>query len=591
MVPAGLTAVLALLAPHASDAFATGSVTVAGETYAYRLLSPERVEPDRLYPVVLFLHGASERGDDNEAQLAHFPARMAEPVMRARYPCFVVAPQCRADERWVDAPWSETESRPLTLEPTAMLRQAVAALDDVLATQPVDRDRVYLTGLSMGGFGAWELGCRDPERFAAVVPICGGGDERWAHRLAGVPVWAWHGAADDTVPPVRSRAMIAAIRAAGGKPRLAELAGVGHDAWTAAYGAGGVLPWLFAQRRGDPTSVTFERGATGPLVVEEPPSLARDACFVNHNDRGDPARRLRVTGALEGGATLRIAGLSEGGVELAADSRRRFSGPVIVESGRLIVAHDGALGSATPTTLRRGAVVHVAAGVELTEPFVVEGRARLELGGFARLGGELLVRRGGLLRVEASGAVPRLEGRLWGVGDVTWNGGVAAIAGRDPNLLSGRFELRGGTLALEKPEGVLAIGAELVLGGGEETAILRWGASHQVADGARVNARAAVLELGAHAERLGPLSVLGDVVVVLEEGADLRFADSRAADWSDGKLVIVGWIEGKTRVGFGRGARALTPAQLAQVGFRDAEHTSVLHPAALTQGGELVPAR
>ena len=100
---------------------------------------------------------------------------------------------------------------------------------------PSTRTRLYLTGLSMGGYGSWDLGTRLADRWAAVAPICGGGDELYADRLAGVPVWAWHGDADDVVPVRKSRTMIDAIRRAGGEPRYTELAGVGHDSWTPAY--------------------------------------------------------------------------------------------------------------------------------------------------------------------------------------------------------------------------------------------------------------------------------------------------------------------------------------------------------------------
>jgi predicted peptidase len=112
----------------------------------------------------------------------------------------------------------------------------------------VDEKRIYLTGLSMGGYGAWELAMRQPTRFAALAPICGGGDESQAAILKDIPVWAWHGDADPAVPVERSRRMIEAIKTAGGKPRYSELPGVGHDSWTPAYTrADGVVPWLFEQ--------------------------------------------------------------------------------------------------------------------------------------------------------------------------------------------------------------------------------------------------------------------------------------------------------------------------------------------------------
>jgi predicted peptidase len=217
--------------------------------FRYRLLRPATVEPGKTYPIVLFLHGAGERGSDNLAQLKYLPTWLAEPEWRERYPCYVVAPQCRADHRWAPYDWSDKQSSPLAPEPTGDLAAAVAAVDAVLAAEPIDPARIYLTGLSMGGYGAWELAARMPQRFAAVAPICGGGDEAQARKLVGLPIWCFHGADDKVVPVARSRSMVAAIKAAGGEPKYTELPGVGHDSWTPAYRESGLLDWLFQQRR------------------------------------------------------------------------------------------------------------------------------------------------------------------------------------------------------------------------------------------------------------------------------------------------------------------------------------------------------
>ncbi len=217
--------------------------------FRYRLLRPEPLPADGRHPLVLFLHGAGERGSDNLKQLKYLPTWLAEPALRRRHPCFVLAPQCRMDERWVDVSWADGHSTPQAAAPTADLAAAVAALEDVLAREPVDPSRIYLTGLSMGGFGTWDLAARMPERFAAILPVCGGGDERVAARIARLPTWCFHGDADRAVPVERSRIMIGAVQAAGGRPIYSELAGVGHDSWTPAYRDAFVLDWLFAQRR------------------------------------------------------------------------------------------------------------------------------------------------------------------------------------------------------------------------------------------------------------------------------------------------------------------------------------------------------
>ncbi len=221
--------------------------------FRYRLLRPEPGTGDgqeaARHPLVLFLHGAGERGSDNAKQLKYLPTWLAEPAVRRRHPCFVLAPQCRMDERWVDVSWADKKSPPQLATPTADLAAAIRALEETIARERVDLDRIYLTGLSMGGFGTWDLATRMPERFAAILPICGGGDEGVAARIVRLPTWSFHGDADRVVSVERSRSMIEAVRAAGGRPIYSELAGVGHDSWTPAYRDGFVLDWLFSQRR------------------------------------------------------------------------------------------------------------------------------------------------------------------------------------------------------------------------------------------------------------------------------------------------------------------------------------------------------
>ena len=148
------------------------------EPFKYRLLKPEKIEPGKKYPVVLFLHGAGERGSDNRNQLQYMPEWMATSENRAKYPCFLIAPQCRNDKKWANVSWAAKASTDLPDEPSDQAKVALAALDHVMKEYPVDENRVYLTGLSMGGYGSWDLAERMPERFAAVVPVCGGGDEK-----------------------------------------------------------------------------------------------------------------------------------------------------------------------------------------------------------------------------------------------------------------------------------------------------------------------------------------------------------------------------------------------------------------------------
>lgn len=220
------------------------------ETFHYLLLPPNSVEPGKQYPLVLFLHGAGERGEDNRIQTAHFPTLFVDETFRSRFPCFLVAPQCRKDQRWTQTSWEDTSSPSSKGATTAQMDVAVKALLTTLDEHPVDRSRIYLTGLSMGGYGSWDLSVRKPDWFAAIAPVCGGGDVDLAHRIATSPVWAYHGDADSVVPVRRSRDMIDAIRQSGGIPRYTEVPARGHDSWVPAYNDNNnhLLTWMFQQR-------------------------------------------------------------------------------------------------------------------------------------------------------------------------------------------------------------------------------------------------------------------------------------------------------------------------------------------------------
>lgn len=215
----------------------------------YRLMSPEADRPGEKYPLVLFLHGAGERGSDNVKQLLYLPEVLSREENRERYACYALVPQCPDNRRWVEVPWDAVETTPQGDASPAM-RLVLEMLDEVLHAWPIDPQRVYLTGMSMGGYGAWDLASRRPATFAALAPLCGGGDEAQAGKFKSLPIWAVHGEKDAAVPAVRSRRMIEAVRHAGGKPKYSELPGVGHNCWSQAYAPEfGLLDWMFRQRR------------------------------------------------------------------------------------------------------------------------------------------------------------------------------------------------------------------------------------------------------------------------------------------------------------------------------------------------------
>ena len=240
--------------------FVSSTVTIeadnANRTYPYRLLIPSH--DDSKLPLIVFLHGAGERGHDNKSQLVYLPQRVISEAHFRDKPCYLLALQCPTNEQW--APY-DADDEPLG-KPSPSIRAVMAAMQEVIEERNVDPSRIYLTGLSMGGYGSWDLAARHPEWFAAVVPVCGGGRPNTAPRLIDVPIWAFHGTDDHDVAEAESLAMIEAIRSAGGTPAYTALQGVGHDSWHYAYGPRGAIEWMFAQK--NPHTTAFP----GPGVGE-----------------------------------------------------------------------------------------------------------------------------------------------------------------------------------------------------------------------------------------------------------------------------------------------------------------------------------
>lgn len=194
----------------------------------YLLFLPQGYkESKQSWPLMLFLHGSGESGTNLAKVKAHGPPKIVE--SKPDFPFILVSPQ---------SPGRGWNIKTLT-----------ALLDDVIGNYRVDTSRIYLTGLSMGGFGTWSLAAAHPEKFAAIVPICGGGKPEDAKKLAALPIWVFHGAKDPTVPVERSREMVAAIRAAGGNVKYTEYPEAKHDCWTATYNNPEPYTWLLAQKR------------------------------------------------------------------------------------------------------------------------------------------------------------------------------------------------------------------------------------------------------------------------------------------------------------------------------------------------------
>ena len=219
-----------------------------GGKLPYRLLKPKDYDVKKKYPLVVFLHGAGERGTDNNAQLVHGMADFADDKIMEKYPALVIAPQCPEGKQWVEVPWTADEHR-MPEQPSMPLRQTLELIAALQREFPIDSTRIYITGLSMGGFGVWDAIQRHPDLFAAAAPVCSGGDATLARKIKDVPVWAFHGDEDGVVKVRRSRDMISALKEAGGSPKYTEYKGAGHDSWAATYRDPELYAWLFAQKR------------------------------------------------------------------------------------------------------------------------------------------------------------------------------------------------------------------------------------------------------------------------------------------------------------------------------------------------------
>ncbi|MFT4156301.1 prolyl oligopeptidase family serine peptidase [Parafilimonas sp.] len=224
-------------------------ISDTGDTLNYRLLFPD-ADPGRKYPLVIFLHGSGERGSDNDAQLKWGVMNFATDEMMSLHPAFIIAPQCPAGMTWSN--FNRTNaSRAMTLLPTPSkpMELVIALIQQMKKNESIDTSRIYITGLSMGGFGTFDAIERYPHLFAAAMPVCGGGDTSRAASIAHIPVWIAHGSEDATVNPQFSVDMLQALMQAGAHPGFSMYPETGHFSWLAAYTNKPAMEWLFRQRK------------------------------------------------------------------------------------------------------------------------------------------------------------------------------------------------------------------------------------------------------------------------------------------------------------------------------------------------------
>jgi predicted peptidase len=244
-----LSAVVALpaLAKKRDTGFLDRTVSIGGTEHKYQVFVPDNWTPKKQWPIILFLHGAGERGADGLAQTQVGIGRAIR-IDRSRFPAIVVMPQCRKDIWWTDSKMEEV---------------ALKALEAAAKEFHGDSQHTYLTGLSMGGYGSWYLAGKFTGKFAAVVPICGGvlrpdqsraqsPDDRTPYteaskKVGATPVWIFHGADDPTVPVTESQRMAEAMKALGGEVHYTEYPGVGHNSWDHAYAEPELISWMLSK--------------------------------------------------------------------------------------------------------------------------------------------------------------------------------------------------------------------------------------------------------------------------------------------------------------------------------------------------------
>ncbi|HWA35791.1 MAG TPA: prolyl oligopeptidase family serine peptidase [Cyclobacteriaceae bacterium] len=227
----------------------------AGEELPYRVLLPKDYDKTKKYPLVLFLHGAGERGNDNEAQLTHGARLFLSDENRQKYPAIVIFPQCPKESFWSSVSFDRSTtpvkftfdySKPMM----SPLASVMAVVDQIVSEEGVDKSRMYIAGLSMGGMGTFELLYHYPNMFAAAMPICGGGDVKsYDKRVKNISFWVFHGDQDAVVNPKYSREMVAKLKEIKADVMYTEYPGVNHNSWDNAFAEPTFMSWMFGYKK------------------------------------------------------------------------------------------------------------------------------------------------------------------------------------------------------------------------------------------------------------------------------------------------------------------------------------------------------
>lgn len=224
------------------------------DTLPCRILTPVNFRQGQKYPLVVFLHGAGERGSDNEKQLTWGAGLFLDSLNRMKFPAIVVMPQCPMNAYWAVVTRGLKDSLTFAVNsdtlPSTSMRLVLKFIDELSRSGRVDTRRIYIGGLSMGGMGTFDALARRPDLFAAAFTICGAGDPRMVRKYRkGLPVWVFHGDADVVVPVSNSRLMVNELRKVNARVKYTEYPGVNHNSWTPAFSEKDLLPWLFSQQK------------------------------------------------------------------------------------------------------------------------------------------------------------------------------------------------------------------------------------------------------------------------------------------------------------------------------------------------------
>jgi predicted peptidase len=262
-----------------------GSVSDGTASIPYRLFQPQDTTPGEKVPLVLYLHGMGDRGTDNVSQ-TYWASQLLDQTRSGQYAAYVLAPQINTNMWFSSSSDTPSEAMSLTMQ----------ALKQAMSNPNVDTSRIYVTGVSMGAFGTWDILRRMPGTFAAAVPMSGGGDPSTAAAIKDTPIWAFHGNADNIVSVDTTRNMIAALQAAGGDPKYTEIDGGDHFIWPGVYNDPALYAWMFSQQLGGALDPTIAAAATPDLTAALEPAVSAAVVAVP-----EPAS---LAGLLLGGALL-----------------------------------------------------------------------------------------------------------------------------------------------------------------------------------------------------------------------------------------------------------------------------------------------